>query len=66
VINELLQGDQMVSALVDTGDQPFPEGVAPFHTTTSLKGLSELTLVNLTVSIEVKLLKGPGKVVTGQ
>ena len=56
----------MVSALVDTGDQPFPEGVAPFHTTTSLNGLSELTLVNLTVSIEVKLLKGPGKVVTGQ
>lgn len=66
MINELLQGDQMVSTLVDTADQLFPEGLAPLQTTTSLKGLLELPLVELTVSIEVKLLKGPGKVVSGQ
>ena len=56
----------MVTALVDTGDQTFPKGVAPLQTTASLERFSKLCLVKLTVSIEVKLLEGLGKVVSSE
>lgn len=56
----------MVTPLVDTGDQPFPEGVTPLQTTTSLESFSKLGLVELTISIEVKLLEGPSKVVSSE